>query len=145
MRAYVAGPYPAKENLKARAKDLEIIGFDVRARWLDEPGVAGPALQVPEDERFLWASRDLEDIATSDALVMFTPMTVGLPDCVYEARTGGRHIETGYALALGKEIVVVGCAENIFHVWPNVKVVSDWRDAMIHLNELLRSQRGRRR
>ena len=39
--------------------------------------------------------------------------------------SGGRHVELGYALALGKHVVHIGQQENIFHsivpVFSNVK------------------------
>ena len=39
---------------------------------------------------------------------------------------GGRHVEHGYAMALGKRIVVVGPREHVFHTDPATEVYADW-------------------
>lgn len=44
------------------------------------------------------------------------------------ASRGGRHVEFGMALALGKRVIVVGPRENVFHLLPEVEVHVNWND-----------------
>ena len=52
---------------------------------------------------------DLNDVVRSDLLILFTAAFVGIEG------GGGRHVETGWALAHGVPIIVVGQPENVFH------------------------------
>lgn len=142
MRAYVAGPFAAREKIACRATDLEIIGYEVGARWLTEPGgAAGAGLEVCEVERARHAAMDLADVAACDVFVMFTPDALNVTTPLPFATSGGRHFEAGFAHAHGKHVVVVGGAENIFHVWPMVTVLDDWRTALTHLADVRRGRR----
>jgi hypothetical protein len=39
---------------------------------------------------------------------------------------GGRHVEYGLALGLGKRLIICGPRENIFHTLPQVEHYPDW-------------------
>lgn len=43
-----------------------------------------------------------------------------------KASRGGRHVEFGMAIALGKRAIVVGSQENVFHLLPGVEVYATW-------------------
>ena len=65
------------------------------------------------------AAEDLEDVLRADCLVSFTEEPAA---GVAWAARGGRHVEFGIALAMGKRLCVVGPRENIFHHLPRVEV-----------------------
>lgn len=133
MKAYVAGPFPARQTIACRANDLEIIGYTVRAPWLHGDGAPGPCMDRSEVDRARWAREDLEDVAACDVFVMFLPLAVGMASMDAAGHTGGRHIETGYALAHRKHVVIVGGTENVFHSHPGAAVIGGWPDALTHL------------
>jgi len=109
----------------ARAR-LAALGYTVTSRWLDA-GTAVPATARADDagagERLAAiAIQDLEDIRAADVVVVYNP-----PEACAVGR-GGRHVETGFALALDKPIVVVGARGNVFHWLPAIALVSDWAE-----------------
>lgn len=57
-----------------------------------------------------FALMDLYDLRTADTLISFGS----------DGGRGGRHVEFGYALALGKRLVLIGQREGIFHTMPEV-------------------------
>jgi 3-deoxy-D-manno-octulosonic-acid transferase len=72
-----------------------------------------------EEELILDAFRDAAAVLPADTLLL-----LNAPEWM-QAGTGGRHVEFGYALALGKRIVVVGDAPgNVFHRLPQVALVT---------------------
>ena len=70
----------------------------------------------------------VRDIEQADLLAIFTidPLGPAKP-------RGGRHWETGFARGLGKEVVVIGPRENIFHFLPEVKQFDSKEDAKQYL------------
>jgi hypothetical protein len=52
---------------------------------------------------------------------------------------GGKHVETGISLALGKRILLVGSAENVFHDLPDVEHFADWPGCLARILELRES------
>jgi nucleoside 2-deoxyribosyltransferase len=113
MRVYLASRYGRKAELQAARATLQSMGHEVTSRWLDtswENGDSTAAAHVPEEHRAEWAKNDLDDVASSDVVVSFTEdgITRG-------TNRGGRHVEFGYALALGKWMVLIGSPENLFH------------------------------
>jgi nucleoside 2-deoxyribosyltransferase len=140
MRVCLAGPYSEREQLRAYGEELQRIGFTIASTWLQEeheisPGVLGPAAELSDEQVDEHAMTDLLDIQRCDLLVLFTAPSVGLaPE---QNTSGGRHVETGYALALGKRVVVVGEPENVFHRLLSVTVVPDWHEAVLELSHRL--------
>ena len=110
---------------------------DVTASWLDEthditPGTTGAATDLSDDEVARHAATDLDDVANADLLVLITADVAG----VEAATSGGRHVETGFALASGIPVLVVGAPENVFHrlgADEGVYVVDTWDDALIRI------------
>lgn len=146
MIVYLAGPYRARAQLQRCAADLERIGFTVRARWLDgeHEGAPDAANDAAPADRERWAREDLADVAQCNVLVAFTARaawdlaltTTSRPPAEFGA-SGGRHIETGYALARLKTVVLVGHPENVFHWLPQVNRVTDWHEALVLLASVL--------
>ena len=79
--------------------------------------------KAPAHVGYRFASEDLEDIRRADVVICFTE----------EPRSnnsrGGRHVEFGYALGLGKTIVIVGPRENVFYCIRNERIAQyeTWR------------------
>lgn len=131
---YLAGPYTARDVLARHRTEAEQHGHKVYARWLDGnheiatnreyEQAAAPA------DRARWAREDLADIDTADALVAFTIEAAGRGG----GKSGGRHIEMGYALARRKRVILVGRPENVFHWLPSVELVTDWPAALALLD-----------
>lgn len=105
-KIYIAGRYSKLTELATEAQKFKDAGHEITATWLDnaEEGMSFTDVAVI----------DLDDVARADTLVLYTePYGTPVPG-------GGRHVEFGYALALGLRIILVGPLENIFHWHPNV-------------------------
>lgn len=126
MKIYLAGPYQHKDKIINYANAARAVGIEITSSWLEEPHDSKIELKdLTEEQHATYALRDLRDIDVADALVLFAvpPTDTPIP-------RAGRHVEFGYALAQGLEIVVVGGKENIFHYLPWVKHVATWPDAL---------------
>lgn len=139
LTVYMAGPYAARDLLGTYARELERVGYRVGTRWLREdhsitPENEGAAVGLADAQAAGHASDDLEDVKRADILVAFTAASV-LPEDERQRRgtSGGRHIETGYAMALDKAIFLVGEPENVFHRLPWVIRCADWPTALAEL------------
>lgn len=112
MKVYIGAPYPMIEYAKRVRTLLVRQGMQVTSRWLD--GDAG--------EQSAWAQHDLDDVRAADVLLALNP------EGWENAGTGGRHVELGYAIALGKKVVLVGERTNVFHHLKQIKVIDDTED-----------------
>lgn len=110
MRIYIAAPFQCRELARAYAQILQEAGHVVTSRW---HGLEGEQ-STDGDE---WARKDLADVAAADALLAINPIEW------VNAGTGGRHVEFGAALTLGRKIVIIGVRSNIFHRMFNVKLI----------------------
>ena len=122
---YLSGQFEDGPVLRNVRDDLVRMGLRVTSRWLDGPSFipatasaheAGAAVRLAAI-----AHQDLEDIQACDVIVVFNP------EEACNVGRGGRHVETGYALALGKKVIVVGARGNVFHWLQEVTVVEGWR------------------
>src|SRR5688572_468644 len=108
-RVYIAAPYPIRDRAIAMMRVFEAHHLEVTSRWLKAPDTLS-------DEH---AQKDLQDVARADVLVAVNPVS-------WESSgTGGRHVELGYALALGKPVLLVGERSNIFHHLHAITVVGE--------------------
>ncbi len=132
---YLAGPYSSRDLLAGYRDELIRVGYKVRARWLDGAHETdlGVDVETPLADRQRWAREDLADVNECDVLVAFTSAAVG-----GGGHSGGRHVETGYALGCrNKQVILVGEPENVFHWLPQVTRVPDWYEALIELSSRL--------
>lgn len=111
-KAYVAAPYELRIEAIRLMNYLEDKGIEVTSTWLRQ-------LDVEDDEH---ARIDLNDVARADELIIINP------EEFKRSGTGGRHVEVGYALALGKKVTIVGIKSNIFHHLSDVRVVERIED-----------------
>jgi nucleoside 2-deoxyribosyltransferase len=115
-KIYLAAKYSQKEEMLVVRKLLYKAGLLCTASWLNEPHAPGTTLdQVTENDLCEFAQQDMDDIRRCDIFVLFSV------DPLQPTVRGGRHVETGYALGLGRPVHVVGPKENIFHYLPGVK------------------------
>lgn len=113
MKIYIAAPFALRGQAAEIAQHLGALGHRVTSRWITDDS------ETIGDE---WARKDLADVAEANLLLAFNPMewkNIG---------TGGRHVELGYALALGKQVVIFGVRSNIFHHLSDVRVIGRLED-----------------
>ena len=120
MRVYLSARFQRREQLNAYRLSLVQHGIEVTSRWLTQP-----APELTDDSWRELAAIDREDVERADALILFAESE--------RDGGGGRHVEFGMALVLGKKIIVIGQVENLFQRAPEVKVVSSWDEAVEEL------------
>lgn len=101
---YLASPYERLAELATYADKLRAAGHTVTSRWL-----LGNKFGVDEETahhsiKALICADNLDDIDAADTFLLFTPGT----------ERGGCFVEFGYALAKGKQCVVIGPRTNVF-------------------------------
>lgn len=143
MKIYLASRYSRREELVKYRTELQNLGLDVQARWLDGKhqlandgtpiGDKGEKLVEGVDDgstnvqnaqlRSKFAQDDWEDVSSADLVINFTEAPRS------SANRGGRHVEFGIALARNARVIVVGHRENIFHWLPCVEFVQTFDEA----------------
>ncbi len=119
---YFAARYARGPKLQPLAAALERRGHTVTSRWITGHGGTLPASlpsgRLNDDPAGCarYAQADIDDLRAADLVVSFTDVGGG---------KGGRHVEFGVALALGKRLVVVGPREHVFHALPEVEHYPD--------------------
>ena len=130
--AYLASRYSRHPEMRAVRWALASAGIAVTSRWIDcHTDVVGDftssfTVEFLNDHPDLSAPlgrHDLDDIDPADIVISFTTGDGG---------KGGRHVEFGYGLALGKRCIVVGPREHVFHTLAEVEWVPD-TDALLRL------------
>ena len=126
MKIYLAARYSRMEELRGYADELEAAGHIITSRWIrGDNGIPETAAVDMESQRF--ALEDYRDLSAADTVISWTE-----PPRVESTARGGRHVEFGLALAMGKRLVVVGPRENLFHTMPNVYQFDEWGPAVLN-------------
>lgn len=112
MKVYVAAPFGRLAEATEVMHDLESSGVTVTSSWLRGHTAMDDA----------HARLDLDDVARADVLLALNP------EAWKHEGGGGRWVEFGYALALGKQIVLVGVRTNVFHHLDCVRVIERVED-----------------
>lgn len=94
------------------AEVLERHGHTVTSRWHSKEFL--PTAEIGADERPVIAQEDYNDIAASDALVL-----IAGPD----RYSGGKFVEAGIAVGLGRRVYVIGRRENMLMWLPSIVAV----------------------
>lgn len=123
-KVYLAARYSRNEEMRCVRVVLMALGYEVTSRWIDchegkYPG-SFTCERLNDDPGYCAAigRNDVEDLAAADTVVSFTSPVGG--------GKGGRHVEFGLALGLGKQLIIVGPRENVFHTLPQVQWYPDW-------------------
>jgi hypothetical protein len=129
MKFYLAASYDRMDEMALHRLFIESRGHKVTSRWIDgHPEIIGPdglTVQMINDPQYFalcreTADHDLLDIEAADAVLSFSGATT----------SGARHVEVGYALALGLPIYVIGDFENLFHTAGMTMKCGSVRDAV---------------
>ncbi len=122
MKIYLAARLSLWPLMNQASAFLERHGHVITSRWhrrgMTEPSV--PQADGPNPHLAQFAAEDLEDIDQADAVVLFTQAGKHF--------AGGRHVEAGYALGLGKRLIVFGPRENVFYHLPQVAQAAGWEE-----------------
>ena len=119
MNVYIAAPYQMRDEALVLMFLLKDEGIGCTSSWLTESA---------EDDSDEAARRDLADIDKADAFVAMAP------ERYRNAGTGGRHVEYGYAFALGKPLLLLGIVSNVFHRLSEAVVVDSVTELVLRLN-----------
>jgi len=124
-RIYLAARYSRHNEMRAVRDVLLALGYEVTSRWIDqhngtlEQSYTPAKLNADPDECAVLGQHDLDDLKAADTVISFTSVDGG--------GKGGRHVEHGFALGLGKQVIICGPRENIFHTLPQIRWFPDWR------------------
>jgi nucleoside 2-deoxyribosyltransferase len=119
MIAYVAGN--DQKSARLVAAHLRDAGHFVNSSWLAED--FSLTASYGDAERARLAAKDVSEVAASDTLVLLaSPHRV----------PGGKFVETGVALGLGKRVVVLGHRENMLMYHPSVERYDSVEDFLKH-------------
>lgn len=149
MNIYLAARYSRREELCGYREQLRSLGHVVDAVWLNgqhqisDTGTplseSGEKLVEGDDEltslrsaalREHFAKEDLRDVVDCDYLIAFTEQPRS------NSSRGGRHVELGIAIGLGKTVLIVGPRENIFCWLPEVYQFDTWEKCLIWLSPM---------
>lgn len=129
MKLYIASH--SQNDARLLKADLELRGHVVTSRWITADAKFGHGVEAYSDsERRSLATMDEDDVRASDGLILIAET---------EGRTvpGGKHVETGMAIALGLPVFVIGRPENLFHWHPRVTLVQSPAELLLALDKLV--------
>jgi nucleoside 2-deoxyribosyltransferase len=129
MKIYIAASFNSAERIYEQALELESIGHTVTGVWFQPHD----PIEKMWDGNFggrvaeVMAVRDLHHIKKADLMVI---------DTLDPSSTGGRNVELGYAIGLGKRVILIGKAENVFMSLIN-ECYDDWEEFYENLDEVI--------
>ena len=131
MKIYLAARYSRRDELCGYKRELEAMGHEVTARWLfGDHQVSDADLNAGlPDVRIRFAREDWADLMGAGCCISFTEAPRS------SNSRGGRHVEFGAALAMGKQCIVVGPRENVFHCLPDVIHFETWLAAVLWVGQ----------
>lgn len=114
MKLFIAS-HSQEEALRVKLLVSEH-GHEVTSRWITDDTKFGEGLSsYTDEERIQLVLIDEEDVRAANGLVL-----IAEPEGRFVP--GGKHVETGMALALNQPVFVLGRRENIFHWHPKVTI-----------------------
>jgi len=118
MKFYIANLFSQKEITATSADTIvSSLNWECTASWVygGEDGLTREQI----------ATTDLDEVAQADAVIVMS-----YPHGTSH-RGGGRWVELGYGLGLGKQGFVIGHYENVFCHHPSVKVYPSLEDFIL--------------
>jgi hypothetical protein len=131
QKIYLAARYSRNDEMRGVRDVLTAMGYEITSRWIDqhngklETSYTPEKLNTDPDECAVLGQHDVADLAAADTVISFTSTNGG--------GKGGRHVEHGLALGMGKRVIVCGPRENIFHTLPEIEHYPSWRSLVIAL------------
>lgn len=125
MIIYLAAPWKYRAQAKVRASQLRDHGHQIVSRWHDE-WAEKPDAAYDHPEQQTEAEKDVMDVKAAEVVLVLNL-----------EKSEGKAVEQGIALARGIPIVVVGERTNVFHHLRQVRMVSDFDEALRWLDLLL--------
>jgi hypothetical protein len=119
LKIYLAARYSRNEEMRKYAERLNQLGHTVTSRWINGSHEISDAKEA-HDSNARFAFEDMNDLIDSEYCVSFTDQ----PRSSYGR--GGRHVELGIALGIGKRCAIIGPRENVFHYLPTIEWFSDF-------------------
>src|SRR5882672_5565887 len=136
LYAYLASRFDYGPQLKTWRANLGKLHCNVTSTWFEEqPHKADEQLTQAQKRPF--ADRDLRQIRQADFFIQWN-----LREHYENDRTCGRHIEFGFAVAMGKLIILIGESRSVFHSYADVIVTEDAAKPEV-LVEIMRVLRAR--
>lgn len=155
MKVYIAGAYCYRDVIRKRVVPiLNRLGHEVTSGWLEgtrpiTDGTIGASLDRPTEKVKEAAEGDFYDIDNSDVVLLLTAhsmirlesageendFTLPTRETDHRMHTGGRHVESGYALSQGLPVVVAGPPENVFQRTA-MKWCGSLAEALDYINEI---------
>jgi len=112
MKIYIAARFSKRHICNELAQFLKQQGHEITSRWVlpdsDHVVPVGMSKQAADSERRRFAMEDVEDVLACDWMI-------SLMEEPRSNTRGGRHIEFGIALGLGKILTIIGPRETVFH------------------------------
>lgn len=128
---YLAASYAERDRLRDEiAPALEADGWTITSRWLRQ------TCPLDDEGTPEMAEEDLEDVRGAHFFLCWPSLggdTAGSAEPVEASGvcppfTGGHHFELGYAVALGKQVYIVGRGTSLFHHLPGIIHVASAED-----------------
>jgi nucleoside 2-deoxyribosyltransferase len=115
MRIYLAAPWAHREDMPTISEQLEAAGHYITWKWWETPDLKEGS--IFDGELMKQAGKDMQGVIDADVLVVLN-----------SAKSEGKAVEQGLAIAYKKPIIAVGklgdgTAKNVFHYLPNYRWV----------------------
>ncbi len=112
MKIYIAARFSKRPECNQLARYLKGFGHEITSRWVlpdsDHVVPTGMSRKAADSERRRFAIEDVEDVIGCDWMI-------SLMEEPRSNSRGGRHVEFGIALGLGKKLTIIGPRETVFH------------------------------
>lgn len=127
MKCYLAATFAEQARIRGMKERMIQAGHSVTSSWLEEAPTRPDGMSEEVFEKKM-AMKDLQEVAAADCLIL---------DVESPSRTAGKMIETGFALAKHKLVLVVGepPAHSIFLSLAD-KHYKDWNECLADLGEV---------
>jgi hypothetical protein len=133
MKIYLAADYARKNEMQGCRDIIEGLGHKVTSTWIDTPnevesaGIGGKSINLDNmQECGAYGLTDYSEILQCDTLIQFT---------TGEKSRGGRHVEYGIAIGAGKNIIIIGPREHVFHCGSSIRHYPSWRSFVIDFSK----------
>ncbi|KKL74149.1 hypothetical protein LCGC14_2067760, partial [marine sediment metagenome] len=128
----------SRHRIKAYNQRIEDLGLVNPCPWFwmdsdesaDEDSIGG----YSKEESAVMADRDLSGVREADIFII---------DTIDATETGGREVELGAALILGKVIFHVGPIRNLFHMHPGIRNFRTWDNIISYIESTFYQHGGK--